>query len=96
MSPNNISAEELHQKIRDISSDKNVTGIILFSPLPDHLKAHLTFILGALAATKDVEGRKVSVLQTQAIVPPTALAAMELLHYAMKLSNQSSNLPNKV
>lgn len=81
----NVKEEELLKVIKECNSDENIHGILLFRPLPKHLKEEK--ICDAIAAKKDVDGVKGESLagvftgSSEGFVPCTPRACMELLDY---------------
>jgi methylenetetrahydrofolate dehydrogenase (NADP+)/methenyltetrahydrofolate cyclohydrolase len=75
VSPEKIGEEELCRKIREVGGDPTITGILIFAPLPAHLKNERVF--GSIDAGKDVEGR--TFLKNHfGVFSPTANAVMAL------------------
>lgn len=52
--PSDISQEKLLQEINNLNNDKNIHGIIVQLPLPDHIDKHI--IQQSIAPMKDVDG----------------------------------------
>ncbi len=77
--PASASAADIHQAIRAASIDAAVTGVLLLSPMPDHLP-YQDFIAG-LPANKDAEGTRYEAGSSN-VFPPTALACFELVRAA--------------
>ncbi len=85
--PEDISKEELIAEIEKLNADDSVHGVLLFRPLPKHLKPFQTEIENTLAAAKDVdcmtdlsnagvyEGKELG------FPPCTPQACMEILDY---------------
>lgn len=89
--PQDVTKEALIEQIRAINADDAIHGVLLFRPLPQHLKAEQNEICNALDPTKDVdcmtdlsnagvfEGRK-----DLGFPPCTPQACMEILdHYGI-------------
>ena len=85
--PEDISKEDLIAKIRELNADASVHGVLLFRPLPKHLKADQTEIENALDAAKDVDCMtdlsNAGVYENKELgFPPcTPQACMEILDY---------------
>ncbi len=78
--PEKISERELIYEIEKLNHNAHLTGILIFSPLPGHLKEEK--ILDAVFASKDVEGRRFLPGLTDRAVAPTAQAAVALVEEA--------------
>ena len=72
-----ITQEALFKEILKLNADPEVTGILIFSPLPRHIDA--VNILSAVDLLKDVEGRRVLHGVGDRVLSPTAVAVMVLL-----------------
>ena len=70
--PENIQERALCRQIVKIQNDSAVTGIMIFAPLPKHIR--LETVLNWADALKDVEGRRLR----NGVMPPTAMAAVAL------------------
>lgn len=83
--PEEISQEELEKNFQKINEDSNVHGILLFQPLPEHLKAEP--LKRMIDPRKDVDGMslenmaKVFAGDDTGFAPCTAEAVMEMLAY---------------
>jgi methylenetetrahydrofolate dehydrogenase (NADP+)/methenyltetrahydrofolate cyclohydrolase len=83
--PRNISEAELISKINELNEDKNVNGILLFNPLPNHLDSKK--VGESINPLKDVDSlnpinlAKVMYRDENAFAPCTPTAAMEILDY---------------
>src|SRR3989338_3742932 len=55
--PEKVSESELIKQIVKLNADPEITGIMLFSPLPPALNS--TSLINAVEVSKDVEGRRV-------------------------------------
>lgn len=77
VSPEKISEGDLASKIAALNADPNVTGIMVFSPLPAGL--HGAKLLNTIDVLKDVEGRRVLLNGGERIVSPTAKAVVALI-----------------
>ena len=53
--PEDISKEDLIAKLQELNADDSVHGVLLFRPLPKHLKDDQTEIINVLAAEKDID-----------------------------------------
>jgi len=78
-----VSEQDLIKKIIQLNEDESVTGIILQSPLPDGFD--IIKITSFISSDKDVEGispenKGKLLLNAYKVLPPTASAAMELIH----------------
>jgi len=81
--PEKITEVDLIAKINEIQADKNLSGIIVQLPLPEHL--YTTNILNTIKPELDVDcltdvnlGKLV--MKTNYLVPPTPGAVMSILH----------------
>ena len=79
---NDVTEEEILNKIKDLNNDKNVSGILVQLPLPDQINKEK--IINSIDPTKDVDGFNpinVGNLASgyDAIVPCTPLGCMLLL-----------------
>ena len=88
--PADASAEELLRTIDRVNEDASVHGVLLFRPLPKHLKERESEICNRLHPAKDVDGMTdlsaagVYTGQNLGFPPCTAAACMEILdHYGM-------------
>ena len=86
--PENVSREELLQVIDNINANDGIHGVLLFRPLPKHLKEYQDEICNRLDPRKDVDGMtdgsNAGVFMGKALgfAPCTAQACMEILdHY---------------
>ncbi|UVW83897.1 bifunctional methylenetetrahydrofolate dehydrogenase/methenyltetrahydrofolate cyclohydrolase FolD [Wolbachia endosymbiont of Aedes albopictus] len=52
--PNNISEDELIEKINELNEDRSVHGILVQLPLPNHINA--SRVINAVSIEKDVDG----------------------------------------
>lgn len=75
--PEGVSEETLLDEIEALNADENVTGIMVFSPLPASLNA--VSVLNAIHFLKDVEGRRVQRGVNGRILSPTASAVLALI-----------------
>lgn len=86
--PEDVSKEELIAKIKELNADDSIHGVLMFRPLPKHLKADQTEICNTLDPAKDIdcmtdlsnagvfEGRS-----DLGFAPCTPQACMEILDY---------------
>ena len=65
------------KQIAKLNADPEVTGILLFSPLPPAFDS--ASLMNAVEISKDVEGRRVLQGSGNRVAPPTALACMALI-----------------
>ena len=85
--PENVTKEELTAKIRELNEDSTVHGVLLFRPLPRHLKRWESDICNTLVPTKDVDSMtdlsNAGVYENRILgFPPcTAEAVMVMLNY---------------
>jgi methylenetetrahydrofolate dehydrogenase (NADP+)/methenyltetrahydrofolate cyclohydrolase len=88
--PADISQEELLEVIRELNEDDSIDGVLVQSPLPDHLDEELT--ISTLDPAKDVDGfhplnAGALYLGQPRLVPATPLGVMRLLQeYEVELS----------
>lgn len=52
--PENVSSDEIEEKIKELNQDSDVDGILIQMPLPDGLEAHS--LIEKIKPVKDVEG----------------------------------------
>ena len=88
--PEDVSKEALLQTIDAINANDSIHGVLLFRPLPKHLKADEDEICNRLAPQKDVDGMtdgaNAGVFMGKALgfAPCTPAACMEILdHYGI-------------
>lgn len=85
--PESITREEMLVVMDRVNADDAIHGVLLFRPLPPHLKAHEWEICNRLAPRKDVDGMtalSAAGVYTGASLgfpPCTAQACMEILHH---------------
>ncbi|MDD2397176.1 MAG: bifunctional 5,10-methylenetetrahydrofolate dehydrogenase/5,10-methenyltetrahydrofolate cyclohydrolase [Tissierellia bacterium] len=83
--PENVSMEELSKAIEDANSDENIHGIMMFRPLPEHLKERE--ILEKIDPRKDIDGmtpgnlEKIFEGDDSGFSPCTPKAVIEMLKY---------------
>ena len=54
--PEDVSKEDLLKTIDDINADDSIHGVLMFRPLPKHLKADQDMICNRLDPRKDIDG----------------------------------------
>lgn len=88
--PKRASAERLLYTIDSLNMDKNVHGVLLLRPLPEHLRSRESEIGNRLSPCKDVDGMTdlsaagVYTGRALGFPPCTAAACMEILdHYGI-------------
>ena len=86
--PENVSKEELLRTIDQLNGDDSIHGVLMFRPLPAHLKGDQDHICNRLDPRKDVDGMTdgsnagVFMGKNLGYPPCTAAACMEILdHY---------------
>ena len=85
--PETATKEELLQVIDEVNADASVHGVLMFRPLPKHLKADQDEICNRLAPCKDVDSMthmsNAGVFEGQDLgyAPCTPAACMEILDY---------------
>ena len=83
--PNDISEANLIEKIKELSADEDVHGILLLSHLPPHIDKEK--VLSYLDHRKDVDGvtdisyGKLMKGNTSGFVPATPMSVMEIIDY---------------
>ena len=83
--PEDISKEDLLKVIDEINANDNIHGVLMFRPLPKHLKADQDEICNRLAPKKDVDSMthmsNAGVFEGQDLgyAPCTPAACMEIL-----------------
>ncbi|MEE1199383.1 MAG: tetrahydrofolate dehydrogenase/cyclohydrolase catalytic domain-containing protein [Christensenellales bacterium] len=95
--PTDVSKEELVENIRRLNADPSVHGVLMFRPLPAHLKEYSTEICNALMAAKDVDCMTdlsaAGVFEDRADLgfsPCTAGACLEILdHYGINCEGKN-------
>lgn len=95
--PESVSAEMLLQAIDGLNADTGVHGVLLFRPLPDHLRSREREICNRLLPEKDVDGMTdlsaagVYTGQALGFPPCTAAACMEILdHYGVETTGKKA------
>ena len=85
--PETATKEEVLAVIDEVNADASVHGVLMFRPLPKHLKADQDEICNRLAPCKDVDSMthmsNAGVFEGQALgyAPCTPAACMEILYY---------------
>ena len=85
--PEDISKEDLLKVIDEINANDNIHGVLMFRPLPKHLKADQDEICNRLDPRKDVDGMTdgsnagVFMGKKLGFAPCTPAACMEILHH---------------
>ena len=85
--PENASKEDVLKVIDEVNADNSVHGVLMFRPLPKHLKADQDEICNRLAPCKDVDSMthmsNAGVFEGQDLgyAPCTPAACMEILDY---------------
>ena len=95
--PESVSAEMLLQAIDGLNADTGVHGVLLFRPLPDHLRSREREICNRLLPEKDVDGMTdisaagVYTGLALGFPPCTAAACMEILdHYGIETTGKKA------
>ncbi|MBQ1208170.1 MAG: bifunctional 5,10-methylenetetrahydrofolate dehydrogenase/5,10-methenyltetrahydrofolate cyclohydrolase [Lachnospiraceae bacterium] len=85
--PEDVTKEELLKVIDEVNKDNTIHGVLMFRPLPKHLKADQNEIENALDPAKDVDGMTdgsmagVFTGKKLGFPPCTPSACMEILDY---------------
>lgn len=95
--PEDVSKEELLKTIDEINANDKIHGVLLFRPLPKHLKADQDEICNRLDPRKDVDGMTdgsnagVFMGKQLGFAPCTPAACMEILdHYGIDLTGKKA------
>ena len=95
--PEDASKEDVLKVIDEVNADATVHGVLMFRPLPKHLKADQDEICNRLAPCKDVDSMthmsNAGVFEGQALgyAPCTPAACMEILdHYGIDCKGKSA------
>jgi len=95
--PEDVSKEELLSVIDSINANAQIHGVLMFRPLPKHLKADEDMICNRLDPRKDVDGMtdlsNAGVFAGKALgfAPCTPSACMEILdHYGIDCTGKSA------
>ena len=95
--PEEISKEDLLKVIDEINANDNIHGVLMFRPLPKHLKADQDEICNRLDPRKDVDGMTdgsnagVFMGKKLGFAPCTPAACMEILdHYGIDCTGKKA------
>ena len=95
--PEDVSKEELLKVIDDINANDKIHGVLMFRPLPKHLKADQDMICNRLDPRKDVDGMTdgsnagVFMGKKLGFAPCTPSACMEILdHYGIDCTGKKA------
>ena len=95
--PEDVSKEELLKTIDEINANDKIHGVLMFRPLPKHLKADQDEICNRLDPAKDVDGMTdgsnagVFMGKQLGFAPCTPAACMEILdHYGIDLTGKKA------
>ena len=95
--PEDISKEDLLKVIDEINANDNIHGVLMFRPLPKHLKADQDEICNRLDPRKDVDGMTdgsnagVFMGKQLGFAPCTPAACMEILdHYGIDCTGKKA------
>ena len=95
--PEDASKEDVLKVIDEVNADNSVHGVLMFRPLPKHLKADQDEICKRLAPTKDVDSMthmsNAGVFEGQDLgyAPCTPAACMEILdHYGIDCKGKNA------
>ena len=95
--PEDVSKEELLKVIDDINANDKIHGVLMFRPLPKHLKADQDEICNRLDPRKDVDGMTdgsnagVFMGKELGFAPCTPAACMEILdHYGIDCTGKKA------
>ena len=95
--PEDVSKEELLKVIDEINANDNIHGVLMFRPLPKHLKADQDEICNRLDPRKDVDGMTdgsnagVFMGKQLGFAPCTPAACMEILdHYGIDCTGKKA------
>lgn len=95
--PEDVRKEELLKVIDGVNANDKIHGVLMFRPLPEHLKAAQDEICNRLAPCKDVDGMtdgsNAGVFMGKALgfAPCTAQACMEILdHYGIDCTGKKA------
>ena len=98
--PEDVSKEDLLKVIDEINANDKIHGVLMFRPLPKHLKADQDEICNRLDPKKDVDGMTdlsnagVFMGKSMGYAPCTPAACMEILdHYSRKWKNRKLAAP---
>ena len=95
--PEDVTKEALIAKIEEINADDSIHGVLMFRPLPKHLKADQDYICNKLDPKKDIDcmtdlsNAGVFMGKKLGFEPCTACACMEILeHYGYDLKGKNA------
>ncbi len=95
--PEDVTKEALIAKIEEINADDSIHGVLMFRPLPKHLKADQDYICNKLDPRKDIDcmtdlsNAGVFMGKKLGFEPCTACACMEILeHYGYDLKGKNA------
>ena len=95
--PEDVTKEELLKTIDEINANDKIHGVLMFRPLPKHLKADQNEICNRLDPAKDVDGMTdisnagVFMGKQLGFAPCTPAACMEILdHYGIDLTGKKA------
>ena len=95
--PEDVSKEDLLKTIDDINADDSIHGVLMFRPLPKHLKADQDMICNRLDPRKDIDGMTdlsnagVYMGKQLGFAPCTAEACMTILdHYGIDCTGKKA------
>ena len=95
--PEDVSKEELLKVIDDINANDKIHGVLMFRPLPKHLKADQDMICNRLDPRKDIDGMTdlsnagVFMGKELGFAPCTPAACMEILdHYGIDCTGKKA------
>ena len=95
--PEDVTKEALLKTIDEINANDKIHGVLMFRPLPKHLKADQDEICNRLDPTKDVDGMTdgsnagVFMGKKLGFAPCTPAACMEILdHYGIDLTGKKA------
>ena len=95
--PEDVSKEDLLKTIDEINADNSIHGVLMFRPLPKHLKADQDMICNRLDPRKDIDGMTdlsnagVYMGKQLGFAPCTAEACMTILdHYGIDCTGKKA------
>lgn len=95
--PKSVSADKLLRIMDELNHDPQIHGVLLFRPLPEHLRSREREICNRLNPQKDVDGMTdlsaagVYTGQALGFPPCTAAACMEILdHYGIETTGKKA------
>ena len=97
--PEDVSKEDLLKVIDEINANDKIHGVLMFRPLPKHLKADQDEICNRLDPKKDVDGMTdlsnagVFMGKSMGYAPCTPAACMEILdHYGIDCTGKKADI----